>query len=325
VPAKRVLLIGSTGFAGGHFIEAARQAGLEVMTAARRPGAAELVCDLLEPETIESALGASRPDAVVNLAGVASVGWSWREPATVFSINAAGALYLLEAVAGVAPEAHVTCVSSGEVYGAPAEKELPLREQSPVLPVNPYGTSKAALELVCGQYARSGGLRIAVLRSFNHLGPGQSDAFAASSFARQIATAESDGLERFELHTGDLSPERDFSDVRDAVRAYVLVLERELSGTFNVCSGRATRLETLVAELRSHARVEVEVGVEAARLRPSEAPRIYGSYERLREATGWSPQIPLGRTLGELLDWWRGRLAEGSATSVPVDADNPLA
>jgi GDP-4-dehydro-6-deoxy-D-mannose reductase len=323
VPAGQVLLIGSTGFAGGHFVEAARAAGREVVTAARRPGAADLVCDLLEPETIEAALGKCRPDAVVNLAGVASVGWSWNHPAAAFAVNAAGALNLLEAVAGAAPEAHVTCVSSGEVYGAPADEELPLGESARLRPVNPYGTSKAAMELACGQYGRSGGLRIAVMRAFNHLGPGQSDAFAASSFARQIATAEAEGRDRVELRTGDLSPERDFSDVRDVVDAYRLAVERELTGTFNVCSGRATRLEALVSELGAHARVEVEVRLDETRLRPAEAPRVFGSYGRLREATGWEPQIPLDRTLGDLLDWWRERLAEGSATSVPVDADNP--
>ncbi len=305
MPAKRVLVLGSTGFAGGHFVAAARDGGLDVVTAARSEGAADLVCDLLDPESLASALAEASPDAVVNLAGAASVGRSWAEPAAAFAVNAAGALNLLEAVATVAPDAHVLCVSSGEVYGAPGQDELPLDEGAPVAPVNPYGTSKAAMELVCGQYARSAGLRVAVMRAFNHLGPGQSDAFAASSFARQIATAEAEVGDRVELRTGDLAPERDFSDVRDIVRAYLLVLERELTGTFNVCRGEATRLEAVVDELGRQSRLEVDVRVEAERLRPDEAPRVFGSSERLREATGWRPQIPLERTLADLLDWWR--------------------
>jgi GDP-4-dehydro-6-deoxy-D-mannose reductase len=310
VAPARVLLIGSTGFAGGHFLEAARTAGYDVATAARRPGAADLTCDLLEPDSIRAAIAGSEPDAVVNLAGAASVGRSWREPGGAFEVNAAGVVNLLAAAAESAPEAHLLCVSSGEIYGAPGPDQLPLTEDAGVEPVNPYGTSKAAMELVCDQYARSHGLRIAVPRAFNHLGPGQSDAFAASSFARQIATAEAEGADRVALRTGDLSPERDFSDVRDVVRAYVLALDSGLTGPVNVCSGEATPLHALVAELERQARVEVEVQatVEESRLRPIEAPRIFGSYERLRAATGWKPNTTLERTLGDILDWWRGRL-----------------
>ena len=306
----RVLLIGSTGFAGGHFLEAARAAGYDVATAARRPGAAHLTCDLLDPQSIREAVAHSDPDAIVNLAGAASVGRSWHEPGPAFEVNAAGVVNLLTAAAEAAPDAHILCVSSGEVYGAPSEDRLPLTEDAAVEPVNPYATSKAAMELVCDQYVRSHGLRIAVLRAFNHLGPGQSDAFAASSFARQIAIAEAEGADRVELRTGDLSTERDFSDVRDIVRAYVLALDCGLTGPYNVCSGEATRLDTLVTKLERHARVEVEVEVEVeeSRLRPVEAPRIFGSYERLHAATGWEPMTAHDRTLGDLLDWWRGRL-----------------
>lgn len=308
MPAKRVLVIGSTGFAGGHFVPAAEAAGFDVVTAARRPEAADVECDLLDPESLARALAESKPDAVVNLAGAASVGRSWSEPTAAFEVNAGGALNLLEAVARQAPDAHVTCVSSGEVYGDVDDAALPLGEDVPVRPVNPYATSKGAMELICGQYSRSAGLRIAVMRSFNHLGPGQSDAFVASSFARQIATAESEGRDPVELRTGDLSPERDFSDVRDVVRAYALAVERGLTGTYNVCCGRPVKLEALVGELVRHARLEVDVQLDEARLRPDEAPRVYGSYERLHEATAWRPEIPLTRTLGDLLDWWRGRV-----------------
>jgi len=310
VPAKRVLVVGSTGFAGAHFVSAAEATGFGVVTAARAPGVADVECDLLEPESIRGALAESSPDAIVNLAGAASVGRSWGEPGAAFDVNAVGVVNLLAAVAETAADAHVLCVSSGEVYGAPNEDELPLSEAAPVEPVNPYGSSKAAMELVCDQYARSDALRIAVMRSFNHLGPGQSDAFAASSFARQIATAEAEGRDRVELRTGDLSPERDFSDVRDVVRAHVLAVEHQLTGAYNVCSGQAVKLEALVEELARHASLDVDVKVDETRLRPAEAPRVFGSFDRLQDATGWRPEIPLARTLGDLLDWWRGRLTE---------------
>jgi GDP-4-dehydro-6-deoxy-D-mannose reductase len=243
----------------------------------------------------------------VNLAGAASVGRSWDDPDATTAVNATGVVNLLEAVAAKAPSARVLCVSSGEVYGAPGEDELPLDESARVRPVNPYGESKAEMERACERFSRDG-LEIAVMRAFNHIGPGQSDSFAASSFARQIAEAEAEGRNRVELRTGDLSPERDFSDVRDVVRAYALAVERGLTGAYNVCSGTAAPIEALVAGLAAHARVEVSGAVDESRLRPDEAPRVVGSFDRLQEATGWRPEIALDRTLGDLLEWWRGRV-----------------
>jgi GDP-4-dehydro-6-deoxy-D-mannose reductase len=174
-------------------------------------------------------------------------------------------------------------------------------------PVNPYGESKAEMERISKRFAKRG-IEIAVMRAFNHLGPGQSDSFAASSFARQIAAAEAGGRDRVVLRTGDLSPERDFSDVRDVVRAYVLALELGLRGAYNVCSGRAVPIGSLVEGLAAHARLEVDAEVDESRLRPGEAPCVVGSFDRLQEATGWRPRIPLDRTLGDLLNWWRGRV-----------------
>jgi GDP-4-dehydro-6-deoxy-D-mannose reductase len=148
-----------------------------------------------------------------------------------------------------------------------------------------------------------------VMRAFNHLGPGQSDAFAASNFARQIAGAEAAGAGELELKTGDLSPVRDFTDVRDVVRAYVLAARSGLAGIFNVCSGKGVGLETVVGLLNDRTAIPVQVEVDQSRLRPAEAPRVWGSFDRLREETGWAPEIPLERTLDDLLGWWRGKVA----------------
>jgi GDP-4-dehydro-6-deoxy-D-mannose reductase len=265
-------------------------------------------CDIHDRESVESALSKVAPDVVLNLAGAASVARSWSDPAGALSLNALGVLNLLHGIADRVPAAHVICISSAEVYGAVDEADLPVREAAPIRPLNPYGTSKASMELICGQYARSGGLRIAVMRSFNHLGPGQSDAFAASSFARQVATAEVEGRDEVELSTGDLSPVRDFTDVRDVACAYARVARERLIGTFNVCSGKGVRLETLVGALSDRATIPVRIEAEEERRRPAEAPLIWGSFERLHEATGWAPTIPLERTLDDLLEWWRGRV-----------------
>ena len=304
--AGRALVLGATGFAGRHFLDAAAAAGIQAIGAARGRDA-DVVCDLLEPESIRTALDEVRPDAVVNLAGAASVGRSWEEPDATFAVNATGVANLLDAVSERAPGARVVCISSGEVYGAPPESELPLREETPPRPINPYAVSKAEMERICVGYADKG-LDICVIRAFNHLGPGQSDSFAASSFARQIAEAEAAGADRVALRVGDLSPERDFGDVRDVVRAYALAVERGLSGTYNVCTGRAVPIRALVEGLAEHARVEVDVEVDDSRLRPEEAPRVFGSFDRMHEATGWEPRTPLDRTLGDLLEWWRGRV-----------------
>jgi len=152
------------------------------------------------------------------------------------------------------------------------------------------------------------GLTVTVVRSFNHTGPGQADDFAASSFARQIAEAERSGAAEAVLRTGALDLVRDFSDVRDIVRAYLMLLERRTAGTFNACSGRPVALRGLVDGLSEHARIPVRNEVEGARLRGVEVKSLYGSPERLRESTGWKPELPLARTLGDLLEWWRERL-----------------
>src|SRR5215218_10022480 len=164
----RLLLVGATGFAGSHFRHAAERAGIDVIGAARH--GAELACDLLDSASLERALGEARPDSVVNLAGAASVAASFRDPGGTFEVNATGVRNLLEAVSRFAPDAHVLCVSSGDVYGAVEEARLPVAEDEPLAPISPYGESKAAMEEICRRYARSAELQIAIARAFNHTG-----------------------------------------------------------------------------------------------------------------------------------------------------------
>jgi GDP-4-dehydro-6-deoxy-D-mannose reductase len=304
--AKTILLIGASGFAGGHFREIATAAGLEVASAARHDQ--PLRVDLLEPDTIAAAIREAEPDAVVNLAGSASVAASFSDPAGAFAVNALGTVHLLDVVAAERPDAYVLCVSSGEVYGPPEPGELPFREDREPRPLSPYGASKAAMEVVCDQRARCDGMRIGIVRAFNHTGPGQSDSFAASSFARQVAEAERDGRERAVLSAGNLNVERDFSDVRDVAAAYVALCEPGVSGTFNACSGRAVAVRELVDRIADASPLEVVVETDPERVREGEAPTAFGSYEKLRAETGWGPRIPLERTARDLLEWWRDRI-----------------
>ena len=302
-------MIGAGGFAGSHLRRAAEAAGLRVVGTSRSPDGPDLHCDLLDPESVEATLRGVAPNLVANLAGVASVGRSWKRPAETFAVNAAGVLNLLEAMASEAPEAHLLCVSSSEVYGEVEPDRLPVTEDHPVRPVSPYGSSKAAMELLCSAYTRSHGLRVAVVRAFNQLGPGQSEDFAASGFARQIAAAELRGEDEVTIAAGNLSAARDFIDVRDAAGAYLAISGRELTGIYNLCSGEAVKIESLIDRLRDITALGVTTETEPELTRQVDAPLVYGSAERLRAATGWEPRIALEQAVADLLDWWRAELS----------------
>jgi GDP-4-dehydro-6-deoxy-D-mannose reductase len=303
-----MLLIGSSGFVGAHLLAAAREAGLEVVAASRRDDA-DLRCDLLDPASVDACVETARPDLVVNAAGAASVGRSWERPAETFAVNATGVLNLLEAVAHRSPRSHVLCVSSADVYGIRDEEELPLSEQLEPRPVTPYGASKVAMEALCGQYARGRGLRIGIARAFNLVGPGQSAQFAIPGFARRIAVAEREGAAAVELALGNGDAVRDFVDVREGARALFELSRHRLRGTYNLCSGGGMAMAELVGDLVAAARVPVNVRRDPGLQRPADPPTLVGDPRQLREATGFAPEIPLERSLSDLLDFWRAHPA----------------
>ncbi len=302
-----ILVTGAGGFLGSHLLTAGREAGLRVVPGSRRGKEGAPPCNLLDPAGVAACIEAVRPDLVVNAAGSASVGRSWEHPAETLATNASGVLNLLEAVSRHAPEAHVLCVSSADVYGIRDDEELPLGEELEPRPVTPYGASKAAMEIVCGQYARGRGLRVAVARAFNLIGPGQSPRFAVPGFARRIATAEAAGEAGVELPLGNGAAVRDFVDVREGTRALLELSQRQLCGTYNLCSGRGTTIAELVAELAAAARVPVTVRRDSSLERPADPPALVGDPSRMREATGFEPATPLAQTLADLLGEWRSR------------------
>ncbi|MGH2803372.1 MAG: GDP-mannose 4,6-dehydratase [Thermoleophilaceae bacterium] len=286
---------GAAGFAGRHL--------LELLPGAVAPSREEL--DLLDAKAVRRAVGEAAPDAVFHLAALASVGRSWEEPATTLSENVAMTANLLEAVRREAPGAAVVVVTSGEIYGPP--ERLPLDEDAPLRPQNPYAVSKAACDLLAGQYADAFGMRVARMRPFNHAGPGQSDDYVMGTLTRQVAEAEAAGADEAVLRTGNPGSARDFTDVRDVVRAYVAAAELD-GGTFNVAGGRSTTVRELIELVRGAARLPVRHEVDQARVRDHDVPDVRGSAERLRAATGWEPQIPLERTVADALDAWRAQL-----------------
>jgi GDP-4-dehydro-6-deoxy-D-mannose reductase len=295
----RALITGAAGFVGGHLTAELTSRGAETIGPSRE----EL--DLLDADAVRGAVADARPDYVFHLAALASVADSWQAPTETIDNNVRATLNLLEAVRAGMPEAVVVAAGSGEQYGPVPEERLPVTEDEPLRPQNPYAVSKSAADLLAGFYADAHGLRVVRTRAFNHAGPGQSEAYVIAAFAKQIADAERAGQEELMLETGNLEPRRDFSDVRDVVRAYWLAAERGEPGIFNVCSGVSIRVADILARLAGLTDLRVEQRTDPARLRKHEVMDIRGSHERLTAATGWRPEIPIERTLADTLDWWR--------------------
>ena len=297
----RALVTGASGFAGRHLVAACTAAGDAVSEASRASGV-----DLLDPGRARAAVAEARPDVVYHLAALAHVGASWQEPSRYLADNVALAHNVLEAVRAEAPGATVVVVGSGEVYGPPVT--LPLTEDAPLRPQNPYAVSKAAADLLAGFHADAHGLRVIRARPFNHAGPGQEPTYAIATFARQAAAAAEAGQDPIRIVTGNPDTRRDYTDVRDVVRAYRLLAERAEPGVYNVCSGRTASARELVEALARAAGAGLEHEIDRAHVRAHEVMEVRGSAERLREATGWEPEIPLERTLADTVAWWREQI-----------------
>ena len=308
--SRVTLVTGAAGFAGSHLLELlAPDAGSVV--AWHRPdgtaphaasGARWEAVDLLDRAAVARAIAHLRPSAVYHCAGAAHVGRSFDATETTFAINVRGTHHLLDALDRAGDDVRVLIPSSALVYTTADEA---LTEQHPLVPASPYGLSKLAQEMLGTK--TSGRLAVTIARAFNHFGPRQHPHFAASSFAQRIAAIER-GHCAPDIAVGNLDAQRDLTDVRDTVRAYRLILEQGQPGRpYNVCSGRAITIRRLLDLLIARARVPVTVTVDPARYRPNDTPLLLGDPARLHLELGWSPVIPLERTLDDLLEYWRGR------------------
>jgi GDP-4-dehydro-6-deoxy-D-mannose reductase len=265
-------------------------------------GAHAVAVDLVDADATTAAVRAAAPDVVYHLAALASVAESWEHPRRMLAENPLATLNLLEAVRAEASRARVLTVGTGEVYGPPAR--LPVDEEAPLRPQNPYAVSKAAADLLGGMYADAHGLVVVRARAFNHAGPGQAPIYVVASLARQVAAAVRAGEPRARVVTGNPDARRDFTDVRDVVRAYRLLAERADSGAYNVCSGRTASVRDLLSALAEVTGIEIDHVVDPDLVRAHEVMEIRGTHERLTAATGWEPKIPLERTLADTVTWW---------------------
>jgi GDP-4-dehydro-6-deoxy-D-mannose reductase len=293
-----VLITGASGFAGRHLAAACEAAGDDVHAA---PPSAR--ADLRDPEVAREVVAAAAPDVVYHLAARAHVGESWEDPQGTIAANVGMTVALLEAVRARAPEAVVVVVGSSEQYGRP--DRVPTTEDAPLRPQNPYAVSKASGDLAAGFYADAHGLRVVRVRAFNHAGPGQEPRYAVAAFARQVAAGLDAGEYPVRVVTGSPDTRRDFTDVRDVVRAYRLLAARGRPGAWNVCSGVSRSARELVAALGEVAGVAVDHVVDPARVRAHEVQEIRGSAARLHADTGWEPEIPLARTLADAVAGFR--------------------
>lgn len=297
-----ILVTGAHGFAGSHVVEELRQAGADVV------GWDRVDLDLLDPAALRPALARLRPAGICHCAGAPHVAQSWSNATLALETNVMATAHLLDAIRDLVPGCRVLNVGSATVYREAADA---LTEQHPVGPASPYAISKLAQEMLALRMHRDEGLDIVQTRSFNHTGPRQQPAFAAPSFARQIALIEA-GRSEPVIRVGNLSARRDLTDVRDVARAYRFALERGVSGAvYNVCSGSAHAMQELVDGLCARAAVTVRVEVDPALYRPNDTPLVVGSHERLTADTGWQPGIPLGQMLDDLLAYWRAQVRDG--------------
>jgi GDP-4-dehydro-6-deoxy-D-mannose reductase len=313
--AQRALITGGAGFAGRWLVRACADAGDEVFALSRKrddanadgDGVVSVAVDLRDGELVCEAVRDAAPDVVYHLAALSSVGRSWLEPTRTMSENLMTATNVLEAVRLEQPAARVVWVSSCEVYGpTPA---LPVPESAPLAPASPYAVSKASGELLVNVYAGWHGLDIVCARPFSHSGPGQLPTFLLSSLAQQAAKGRLDGVDRMRIVTGNPDTRRDFTDVRDVVRAYRLLGAGSQTGVYNVSTGRsvscAEQVELLAGLL---APIAVEHEVDPARVREHEVMELRGDPSKLTAATGWEPEIPLRQTMADTIDWWEREL-----------------
>lgn len=316
---KRVLITGMTGFVGSHLAEFLLDKGFEVHGIERPRSRNENIvhirnkiklheADIRDSASIRTTIKNIEPDYIFHLASQSFVQHSFTAPEETLVTNIIGNLNVLESVRQLNIDPIIQVAGSSEEYGLVKEDEVPIKETNPLRPLSPYAVSKVAQDKLSRQYHHSYGLKTVITRAFNHTGPRRGEVFATSNFAKQIAEIEK-GKKEPTIHVGSLEAKRDWTDVRDIVKAYLLSVERCDHGeVYNICAGRAWRIDEMLNMLLQMSNVKIEVKQDPARLRPSDVPLLLGDCTKFKEKTGWKPEIPFETTMKDLLDYWRGRV-----------------
>jgi GDP-4-dehydro-6-deoxy-D-mannose reductase len=310
-PATAIPLVtGAAGFAGSHLVQRLLHSHERVAAWSNRGNSRPLAAngrivwqtvDVTDRAAVDAALAAVQPAAIFHCAGIAHVAESWADAARPLHVNAFGTTVLLDAVTDHGLRCPVVLAGSALVY---RPSLTALTEHDPLGPADPYGISKLAQEAA----GRRSAAHVVLTRPFNHAGPRQPPSFVTSSFAKQIAEIET-GTREPVLLVGNLDARRDLTDVRDTVRAYELLASSGRRAVpYNICSGTAWRVGDLLELLLSQARVRITVRQDQSRMRPSDNPLVLGDHSRLTADTGWRPEIPIERTLADLLAWWREQI-----------------
>ena len=314
---KRALIIGAAGFVGSYLIDHIQKHCVWSIVVTKMPQETMAcpgvdICDLdiLAPEAIERLLEEQRPDYIFHLAAQSSVAVSWKNPGLTVDVNVKGSLNVLDAVRKLDYKPRVLLIGSGEEYGHVRENEVPVREDNVLRPGNIYAATKACQNMVGAIYAQAYGMDVMMVRAFNHVGPNQSPIFVVADFCKQTAEIEA-GLKEPVIKVGNLSARRDFSDVRDVVRAYVELMEKGKAGeTYNVGSGNAVEIRKILDMILCRSKKEIRVEVEPSRMRPVDVPVIEADISKLKACTGWKQKITLEETIQDTLEYWRQKLKE---------------
>ncbi len=317
----RVLITGITGFAGSHLAEyiLANHPEVPVFGFVRWRSRMDNIvhiqdkvelheADIKDVISLKKALADIKPDRIFHLAAQSFVPASWKLPAETFAINAIGQINLFEALLSLKLNPKIHIAGSSEEYGHVNPDEVPMKETNPLRPLSPYAVSKVAQDLLAYQYFKSYGMKTVRTRGFNHTGPRRGEVFVTSNFAKQIAEIEKRKKEPV-IHVGNLGAKRDFTDVRDIVRAYWLAAEKGEDGeVYNVGTGKAMAMKEMLDILLSLSKAKVKIKVDPERLRPSDVPILQSDCSKFVRLTGWKPQIPLEQTFKDLLNYWRERV-----------------
>lgn len=307
----RALITGAGGFVGHYLIDHLLSSGDEVIATVLidtliTPRAEKVKLDVLDLESCRKVLSHYRPDVIYHLAGIAFVPEAEENFQKALNVNVLGASNIFRTAHLLGMKSRILYISSAEVYGKIRPTDLPVTENVKVAPANNYSLSKTMGELVCERYGRQGIVTPVIMRPFNHIGPGQDERFVASSFAKQLAEIAK-GKQEPVIYVGNLDARRDFSDVRDIVRAYRLA-GISGSGVYNLSSGRSISIRSLLDLLIAASGLKVEIRQEGSRMRPAEVPEIYGSYAKAKSEFGWEPKIELRETLELLYKDWLERV-----------------